>query len=642
MPLVKRRACLLVSLGWVQLAFAQSPEVVSEKDFLEDMPIVLSVSRLPQRLDETPGAVTILDRNMIRLSGARDVADLLRLVPGFQTSMSFENVAPLASYHGGFDGYSNRVQVLVDGRSAFSPYFIGSIGPGLQTVALVDIERIEVLRGSNSAAYGARAFLGVINIVTRDTLDTIGLQASLTGGEIGIRDAQARIGWGQQDARFRLTADRRADDGLAGANGHNQINRVNLRADLRADARTELQLRAGGYSINSGKGQSGRVDDPLRDASFDSSYLQADWRRTLGADSDVAVSVSHTQEVYRDTFPYALVPVDIDGSGTSSSDNISVQHTLRSGPALRVVWGGEFRREKVTSKPLYNTDAALVTDFTRLFGNAEWRLSPNLLLNAGAMAENSSVTGDSISPRLMLNWHVADGQTWRAGVSKAYRPPSSYEKSSDVRYFLNGKEIANTTRASGNVVPENVLVRELGYLGDFPRWGLNLDVRLFHEQINGFVRQINANPSAPKDYANTEDFPIHGLEYQLKFRPWRDSQFIVNQSFTEIDASVANGVATPYAAPKLTSTITFFQKLPGGIDLSLMHQDSGTRTLQGSGLSSRVATTRTDVRLAMPLRVGSSRGEVALVVQNLGAPYDDFASNFQFQRRAFVTLRVEN
>ncbi|MEI8169567.1 MAG: Plug domain-containing protein, partial [Rhodoferax sp.] len=133
-------------LGWTGLASAQLPETVSEKDFLSDMPIVLSVSRLPQRLDETPGAVTILDRDMIRLSGARDVADLLRLVPGFQTSTTFENVAPMASYHGGFGGYSNRVQVLVDGRSAYSPYFIGSIETGMQTVALQDIERIEVLR----------------------------------------------------------------------------------------------------------------------------------------------------------------------------------------------------------------------------------------------------------------------------------------------------------------------------------------------------------------------------------------------------------------------------------------------------------------------------------------------------------------
>ena len=76
---------------------ATHASALSEADYLMEMPIVLSVSRLPQRLDETPGAVTILDRDMIRLSGARDVADLLRLVPGFQTSTSFESGAPFAS-----------------------------------------------------------------------------------------------------------------------------------------------------------------------------------------------------------------------------------------------------------------------------------------------------------------------------------------------------------------------------------------------------------------------------------------------------------------------------------------------------------------------------------------------------------------
>ena len=152
--------CLSVLLSAGSLASAQATEALSERDFLAEVPLVLSVSRLPQRLDDTPGAVTVIDRDMIRLSGARDVADLLRLVPGFQTSMSFESIAPQATYHGGFNSYSNRMQVLVDGRSVYSPYFIGSVEPGLQTVAMDDIERIEVLRGSNSAAYGARAFLG--------------------------------------------------------------------------------------------------------------------------------------------------------------------------------------------------------------------------------------------------------------------------------------------------------------------------------------------------------------------------------------------------------------------------------------------------------------------------------------------------
>lgn len=643
---MSRLICLTAMLGWASLANAQAPASVSEKDFLTDMPIVLSVSRLPQRLDDTPGAVTIIDRNMIRLSGARDVADLLRLVPGFQTSTSFETGAPLASYHGGFDGYSNRIQVLVDGRSVYSPFLVGGTGPGLQTVALADIERIEVLRGSNSAAYGARAMLGVINIVTRHTVDTLGLQASLAGGENDIRDSQARIGWGKEDASFRLAVDRRADGGLTGSNGHNQVNRVNFRADLRANASDEIQLRAGSLAIDSGKGFAGTVDDPLRERFFGSGYAQLDWRRSLGEDEDLAFSISHSEESYRDIFPYSLIPlgindsIDIDFSGRASNDTVSLQHTFRRGSALRVVWGGEVRREQVVSKPLYNTDAAFVTEFTRLFGNAEWRVARDLVLNAGAMFEKSSVSGDSFAPRLMLNWHAAEGQTLRAGVSKAFRPPSTFEKYSDVRYVWNGFLLKATTVASGNVQPESVLARELGYLGDFPSLGVNLDVRVFHEQIGNFVRrQAYVLQPGTVDFVNSENFSIQGVEYQMKWRPWRDAQVIFNQAYMDISST---DPGSALAAPKLASSLTFFQKLPGGLDLSLMHQDSGTVTLQGSGYYNQVAMTRTDLRLSAPLRFGPNRGEVALVVQNLGVPYQDFSPTFQFQRRAFVTLRVEN
>jgi iron complex outermembrane receptor protein len=645
-PRARHGVCLIALLTVSHQATAQLSEPVSEKDFLTEMPIVLSVSRLPQRLDETPGAVTILDRDMIRLSGARDVADLLRLVPGFQTSTSFETTAPLASYHGSFDSYSNHIQVLVDGRSAYSTFFIGSVGAGLQTVALADIERIEVLRGSNSAAYGARAMLGVINIVTRHTVDTLGLQATLTAGENGVRDAQARFGWGVEDASFRLSADQRGDDGLAGANGRNQVSRVNFRADLRNPARDDVQLRAGGLEIDAGKGYAGNVGDPLRNIFLGSSYAQLDWRRSLGEDEDLAFSLSHTQETYRDRFPYSLGRLGgifIDGSGRSNNDSASLQHTFRQGAALRVVWGGEFRREQVTARELYNTDAALVTDFTRLFGNAEWRLAQDLILNAGAMAEKSSVNGSSIAPRLMLNWHAAPGQTLRAGVSRAHRPPSTFEQFANVRYSLNGVVLRTDFLTRGPIQPERVFVRELGYLGDFPTLGASLDVRAFHERITGFVRRqqyalpagTTLFPSNPFEYVNAEDFSLHGLEYQLKWRPWRDAQLIFNQAYTR-NSSVYPRTAR--AAPKLASSITFFQKLPGGLDLSLMHQDSG----QDSGWDGQTLIKRTDLRLGLPLRFGVNRGELALVVQNLGAPYYDHSPNFEFQRRAFVSLRIEN
>ena len=663
---MKHSIALIGLIGWTSHACAQAPESISEKDFLTEIPIVLSVSRLPQRLDETPGAVTILDRDMIRRSGARDVADLLRLVPGFQSSQSYEKSPPVASYHGAFDYYSNRMQVLVDGRSVYSPFFIGSVGSGLQAVAMADIERIEVLRGSNSAAYGARAFLGVINIVTRDTLDTLGVAANLAAGENGIQDVQASIGWGKEEARFRLSGDSKNDDGLTGANGFNRTNRLNFRADLHPDARTDVQLRAGGLMIDSGMG--GPVTDiqnPLRSISYDSSYVQFDWRRNLGEDEDVAVSFSHANESYRDKYPLSLrsigiadsvtgLPLGIPdgmvvdyGSGQSGNDAVSVQHTFRRGSALRVVWGGEFRSEQVTSKSLYNTDAAMVTDFTRLFANAEWRIAPNLVLNAGAMAENSSVSGDSLAPRVMLNWHMTEGQTLRAGVSRAFRPPSAFEKYGNVRFVVNGRLLQISTLARGNVQPESVLVHELGYLGDFPKFGLNLDLRAFHEQISGFVLHKQYDlagyrglvPIRPWDYTNGENFAIHGLEYQLKWQPWRGAQFVLNQAYTEIGSK---DVDIAMSAPKLATTLSFFQKLPGGLDLSLIHQDSGSQSQLGAGGKDDVAMTRTDLRLALPLRFGANRGELALVVQNLGLPYPDFMPEFQFQRRAFVTLRIEN
>ena len=217
---------LLLRIAPVGAQTGTAASALTERDFLGDMPIVLSVSRLAQPLDETPGAVTILDRQFIRVSGARDVVDLLRLVPGFQTTNSYETDAPMATYHGRVDDWANRIQVLVDGRSVYSGFLSSSAGLGLQTLAIDDVDRIEVLRGSNSAAYGARAFLGVVNIVSRDVRETIGPAGGVTTGDNGVTDAGARIGWGDESEMYRISADRRGDDGLRNAFGQSRINRA--------------------------------------------------------------------------------------------------------------------------------------------------------------------------------------------------------------------------------------------------------------------------------------------------------------------------------------------------------------------------------------------------------------------------------
>jgi len=654
-----RLKSLVLAAPWLlatQLGWAQTELFSSEKDFFEDMPIVLSVSRLPQRLDETPGAVTVLDRDMIRRSGARDVADLLRLVPGFQTSTSFESDAPQASYHGAFNNYSARMQVLVDGRSAYSTYLFGSVAPGLMSVAMEDIERIEVLRGSNSAAYGARAMLGVVNIVTKHTDASQGVQAQLTQGENGIRDAQATLGWATGNAGFRMGVSSRADDGLAGSNGHNQVRRLNFRSDWRASLNDEVQFRTGMLEIDNGRGFVGQPGAAPRDGSYQSGFFQLDWHRNLGSNDDLNITLSRTQEEYRDAFAYSLLPlgingsIDVSASGNTVNDSFTLQHTFRRGDGLRVVWGGELRREEVTSQPIFNTSEALVTDFKRLFANAEWRVTPAWLLNAGFMGEQHSRFGSSFSPRIMLNWQVSPGHTLRGGISRSSRPPSIFETASNVGYSYKNMLLQVTSLSRGYVQPENMLTHELGYLASVPQWGATLDARMFREQIGGMVQRTqyalpngtSVLPSNPVDFYNGQDISIRGLEYQLNWKPWHGAQLGFSQAYTRI--SLANAAIDPdtvFAAPVLANTLFFTQKLAHEVLLTLTHQESSASNLQGSSTVTRPIS-RTDVRVSKGLRWGARGGEVALVVQNLGQPYLDFDSKFEFRRRAFVTLRLDN
>lgn len=637
---------LAAPAGW-----AQSSTGVSENDFLDEMPIVLSVSRLPQRLDETPGAVTILDRDMIRRSGARDVPDLLRLVPGFQTSMSFEADAPQASYHGVFGHYSGRIQVLVDGRSVYSTYVVGSVAPGLMSVALEDIERIEVLRGSNSVAYGARAMLGVVNIVTRHTSATLGVTARVNQGENGIQDTQLGLGWNFENSSMRLGIDQQGDDGLTGSNGHNRIQRANFRSDWRVSGDTDVQFRAGWMAIAAGRGFAGDLNEPLRDTSYDSSFVQVDWNKVLSPEQDLALMFAHNQESHRDVAPYLPIPgLNIDASGTARNDSLTAQHTLRLDPDVRMVWGLELRRESVTSLPLYSTPEALVTDFTRLFAHAEWRLHPDLLLNAGAMAEHSSASGSSLAPRLMLNWHVAPGQTLRAGMARSFRTPSSYETDGDIRYTANGRVLQITLLARGNVAPETVLTRELGYYGNYSWLNSSLDVRVFDETLTGLSqRQTYALPagsslfpSTPADYVNGDSLTLRGVEFQWASRPWAGARLGFNQTFSKlIFPSPPTREDLLNTLPDSASSLFFSQQLPDGWNFSVSHQNSDPFRLQRSGKYQQFIS-RTDWRLGKTLQVGRHAGEIALTVQNQGPAQADFFESFAFERRAYVTLRLDN
>ena len=215
-----------------------------------DLPQVLTATRLKQSPAAVPGSMTVLDSELIRASGARDIPELLRLVPGMMVGYGAGN-QPTVNYHGSNANEARRMQVLIDGRSVYRA--------GLATVdwsdiplAMEDIERIEVFRGPNTVSYGANALMAVVNILTRNPADSHGTRLKMTRGQNGINDFYASHGFGWDGGDMRLSLSGQQDDGF----DHNQFGqdyrdsrratRFNLSAShtLAPDQTLEWQLAA--------------------------------------------------------------------------------------------------------------------------------------------------------------------------------------------------------------------------------------------------------------------------------------------------------------------------------------------------------------------------------------------------------------
>jgi len=617
---------LLLTLAWAA-GSAKAGSTPTEHDYFEQLPVVLTVNRLEQALNDAPGAVTVIDRETIRRSGARDVTDLLRLVPGYLVS-GWNGAQPTAAYHAPLDDFGTRNLVMIDGRSVYSALYLGDTHRGMMGVMLEDIERIEVLRGSNSAAYGANAMYGVINIITRHTADTLGGELSASAGGADIQDRRARLGWGDERAAFRLSAGQRADSGYRNA--------------------YDVLLQAGTSDLDAGEGFPGNVDNPIRTMSWRDYYLLGQWRHQLSDSEEIKLSANYTEEYIRDVAPYLPVPgLVLDFSGKGRRLNLEFQNQRKLAEGLRAVWGLGAKQEDALSRPLYNRDRVSTRE-ERVFGHLEWHARPRWLFNAGLFVGHHSWTGTYAAPRLMANYLVTRDHTVRFGATRSVRAPSQFELAGDVRYVLNDVLLGRTAAATGQVRPERLSSREVSYLGQFRDLRLTLDVRLYQEELKGLIGtapyrlpvSLPGTGNLVTDYVNQPGLRTTGIEYQLRWSPREGTVLWFNQNLLNFKRE--NTALFEHEPPRHASTLALFQKLPASMNLTVMYHALGRMTWR-AGKDQLPPTQRLDLRLDYPFRVGSTRAEAALTVQALNGDQPEFlpSSNFRFQRRAFGTLRLE-
>ncbi|MHB1084144.1 MAG: TonB-dependent receptor plug domain-containing protein [Thiobacillus sp.] len=629
-------------LGGALVSPVQVHAAVTEFDYFQDLPVVLSASRLSQPVNEAPAAVTVIDQDMIRASGFRDIPDLFRLVPGFTVAYTRDNTWGVG-YHGLADAFSRRMQVLIDGRSVYTAAF-GEVPWASLPLSIEDIERIEVVRGPNSATYGSNAFLGIINIITKVAAQVPGGHLSVQAGEQGMGGATFRFGGGKDDLRYRLTLSEQRRDRFDTQAEQTITRHMDLRADYRLSAideiSTTLALSRGDWN----QGRVGEIADPIRERDVGSEHFQVKFRRVIDPENEWSLQFYHMRLRNEDGFvisPSAVGQIPVDFSYTQWRNDIDFQRISRPFAPLRLVWGAEARWEGVKSPAYFYNQDAQSGALYRLFGNAEWHLAPKWIVNAGAMAEHHYLSGFDLSPRLAINYIPHPDHAFRASISEAYRSPTFFETNGDQRiYSASGILVSRIFTPSDGLVPERILSREIGYIGHIRPLHLQIDARLFNDTLSKLVGTRDVDPTSGKLFQsfNESSARIRGAETQLRWAPQDWLELILSYARVNIDSESKDIAAS---APDNNFSALGIFKLAGGWEASLGAYRVGEMVWLGDGDVTK-AFTRVDARLAKSWKSQVHPVELALVGQNLGGErYEEFRNVNLFDRRAYVSLTID-
>ncbi len=465
---------------------------------------VMSVSKRTETMSEAAAAVYVLTQEDLRRAGVTSIPEALRQVPGLQVARATSNTWAISAR--GFNGrFANKLLVLIDGRSVYTPLFSGVFWD-VQDTLLEDVERIEVIRGPGATLWGANAVNGVINIITKSAHQTQGgLVTAAAGSEIDHL-VGVRYGAGAGRASWRLWAkafDR--DPGARPDGGDAQDGWAVARGGFRLDATLAdgdaLTVQGDLYDGESGERQRFETFPDLvaRDTVFDNEIsggnLLARWSHTLTAASHL------TLQAYYDRTERILPTILGETRDTFDLDFQHAVSTVRH----ELVWGLGARRtrDRLDGSDFISFDPEERTD--DLYGGFvqdEIVVVPERLwLTAGVKIEENDYTGLEVQPSVRALWIPRQRHTLWAAAARAVRTPSRAEE--DVRLladvlppgalFPGAPPAIAVFLGSPSFESEELLAYEAGYRVGLPA-GLFLDVAAFY---NAYDELRSSSPGEP-------------------------------------------------------------------------------------------------------------------------------------------------
>ena len=457
-------------------------------------PVVLTPARLRQSLQDVPASVTIVTAETLARYGITNLPDALRLVPGMQITQPSGNDYRI-NYHGTNLLTPRRMNVLIDGVSVYQPAFSRVDWKNLP-VAIEDIDRIEVTRGPDSAAYGPNSMLGIVNIITRHPSDVERGLVAATFGSLGTARLTGRLGATFGSTSLRLTASTEHDRGydfmarIGGDHDSTHLNRLNLRSQTRLGSTATLDVDAGYV----GGIKEVPFVEPFQatapDQRVEDFYLSATLTKNFSPNHELQVRGTYWSNQVRQAWtscpPSALFVPELFAlwqanpayasallarrtpSGGSASDDalavaasaaitrlgaralqptcatanqnlaerrvaIELQDTYVVSERLRGVAGVGARHQQG------NSDTYLAGTVSNsiwwAFANAEYKPRAWLSLNVGGYAEHDALSGrTNTSPRIAANLRLPANQALRFVWSTGTRTPDIQEQRANWTY----------------------------------------------------------------------------------------------------------------------------------------------------------------------------------------------------------------
>jgi iron complex outermembrane recepter protein len=604
-------AALLAAAGPLQ---AQSAPSLLDLSLEQLSSITVStVSGRDEPLASAAASIYVVTAEDIRRSGASSLPEALRLAPNLHVARADANQYAITA-RGFNDVLANRLLVLIDGRTVYTPLFSGTFWEA-QDVLLEDVQRIEVISGPGAALWGANAVNGVINVITRPAADTQhGLISIGAGNE--LRDVGMRYGGSAAGGFYRVYAKAvgRDDTRLIGGGSNNDAAK-HAQAGFRGDW-GGVTLQGDAYEADLSQVPSPRY--------IAGANLLGRWTRSLDNGGSLRLQgyFDTTARHHPGTFKEHLDTYDID-----------VQHALKARGRHRLLWGlgSRHQRDRVQNYPsLAFLPASRNLNRHQAFVQDEIALRQDLDFTVGAKLEHNSYTGAEFLPSVRLSWRPARAELVWSALSRTVRAPSRID-----REFFAPASPPFAIAGGPDFQSEIANVFELGYRGQ--------PTRVLSVAATGFVHQherlrtLSPQPGGAV-VANDLEGRTRGIEAWGTYHLAGWSRISAGVARLEHDLTLVPGATNTAASPaardpdgwwKLRAAFDVGPK--GELDLMLRRYEA----LPGGVVP---AYTAFDVRLGWRILRDL---EAALLLQNLtDRRHVEWSPGAELERSAYLKLRL--